>query len=243
MDQSVRNVALLVIGNEVLCGDVEEINSLFLAREITRLGSRVGRILTLPDEEKTISTELIRLARDYDAVIVTGGIGVTHDDVTRQAVAGAFSLPLAVNRDALATLEAHFGERMTPWRMKLAELPEPCRLIPNPVGFAPGFIVENVYVFPGVPDMLKAMFPFVEADFAGPPLHHETVYTDLPESVFAGPLGRIAEDYPLVDIGSYPQSKDENRRVRLVIKSRDPGELSAVLEVVRGLIKKLEGDG
>lgn len=238
-----KRTAIVVIGNEVLCGDIDEVNSTFLARQITSLGSTVEKIIVLPDDEDTIVSELSELSKEYDAVLATGGIGATHDDVTRQSAARVFGRPLSVNKEALDLLRSHFGQKINAQREKLAELPTPCRLIPNPVGVAPGFIVENVYVFPGVPQMLKSMFPFVADDFTGPTLHHNAVFSDLPESFFACPLAEIAAGNPEVTIGSYPLPPGEKHSVRIVIKSRDKNKVVRVSGDIELMLSNLKEIG
>lgn len=235
-----RSCGIVVVGDEVLAGDVEESNAVYLSRELSRLGAAVRRICVVPDREEDIAAEVRRQAGTFDAVVVTGGIGATHDDVTRQAVARAFRLPLEFNADALEAIRARYRP-LTYWRRKLAELPVPCRLIPNRIGAAPGFIVRNAYVFPGVPAMLRDMFPLVADEFAGPALHREDILTPLPESAFAGPLGKLARRHAAVAIGSYPLPPVGPARVRLTLKSREPGRLAAAAAAVRGMLERLDG--
>jgi molybdenum cofactor synthesis domain-containing protein len=235
----VKRVAILVIGDEVLAGDVEESNASFLSRELTRLGASVERIVVLHDDEDVIADELRKLARNHDAVLATGGIGVTHDDVTRQAVARAMKLPLGLHREAHRIVREFFGERMNRWHRRLAELPLPSRLIPNPAGSAPGFVTGNVYVFPGVPRMLRAMLPLVASEFAGPPLLSREIFTALPESAFAGPLGRIARESPAVAIGSYPLSAGGRWKVKLVVKSRRPELVDRACGRIERMLERL----
>jgi molybdenum cofactor synthesis domain-containing protein len=236
-------VAVVIIGDEVLAGEVTENNGVFLTREIARIGARLMRLSVIPDDEEVIAREIRALSRSMDAVLTTGGIGITHDDVTRQAVARAFGLPIRTDRAALAAIRDYYGPGgLNKWRRKLAEFPTPCRLIPNPAGSAPGFAVGNVYVFPGVPKMLRAMFPLVAAEFAGVPRTKREILTRLSESAFAGRLTRIARESDGVDIGSYPLF-DGDYRTRLVIKSDDPGAAEAVASRVQRMLAGLGDDG
>jgi molybdenum cofactor synthesis domain-containing protein len=235
-----RQVAIIVVGDEVLAGDVPENNATYLSREITRLGSAVGTIVVLPDREEVIAGELARLAREHDAILVTGGIGLTHDDVTRQAVARWAGVPLAVHPEALAHVRAHYGARSNPRREGLAMLPRDARIIPNPAGAGPGFVTGKAYVFPGVPVMLKAMFPVVAPEFAGTREAVGEVVTPHAESTFADRLALIALRHPETHIGSYPILDQGPFHVRLVAKAPDQARLTPVLAELRRMVEALD---
>ncbi len=240
---TMKRVSVVIIGDEVLAGEVTENNGIFLTREVARIGARLLRLTVIPDDEAVIAGEVRSLSRSMDAVLTTGGIGITHDDVTRQAVARAFGLPIRTDRRALAAIRDYYGhDGLNKWRRKLAEFPTPCRLIPNPAGSAPGFVVENVYVFPGVPKMLRAMFPLVAHEFAGVPRARREILTRLSESAFAGRLTRIARECPDAGIGSYPLF-DGDYRTRLVIKADEPATAQAVASRVQRMLAGLGDDG
>ncbi len=229
---NVKRVAILVIGDEILSGEAEESNAVYLSRELHRLGAAVERILVLPDDEELVAREMRRLSRSFDAVIVTGGIGTTHDDITRQAAARAFRRPLAYHGEGLEILRRRYQGKLDYWRRQLARLPAAARLILNPRGTPPGFAVRNVYVFPGVPHMLKEMFPGVAGEFAGPAVHREVIFTKLPETAFAGPLGKIAAASADVAIGSYPLPPGSGHKGKLIVKSRDRKALAAAVRKI-----------
>jgi molybdenum cofactor synthesis domain-containing protein len=235
-----KKVAVVAVGNEILAGDVEENNATFLTRELNRLGSTVGKVIVLPDEEDVIAGEITGLSLEYDAVLVTGGIGLTHDDVTRQAVARAVNKPLEVNGEIYAVIKNSHRDGLNPLRKKLASFPRSSRLIHNPLTAAPGFIVDNIYVFPGVPEMLKEMFPEVAGEFTGPPIHRQAILTAHPESKMARPLEEINGDSPGVEIGSYPVSREGKHRVRLVLKSRDRKKLLQAARKVKKMLALLD---
>ena len=222
-----RQAAIVVVGNEVLAGDVEDHNGTWLSRELARIGVEVGIMLTLPDDEPLIAEHLRRTAERYAPVFVTGGIGTTLDDVTRQAVARAAGVPLVVRTDVVADLELLIGHPLTPVQRRLAELPEGCELIPNRIGRAPGFAIGPFVVFPGVPEMLRDMFPLVAERHRRAPAWRRTLFTSRWESEIAALLEELAARAPGVAIGSYPK-KDETRAwVEIVLKSRDEKKLEA----------------
>lgn len=222
-----RRAAIVVVGNEVLSGDVEDHNGTWLCRELAKIGVEVGIALTLPDDEELIAEHLRRTAGSYAPVFVTGGIGTTLDDVTRQAVARAAGVPVVVREDVVAHLEGLIGRPLTPVQRRLAELPEGCDLITNRIGRAPGFAIGPYVVFPGVPEMLRDMFPLVAEGFRRPPVLRRTLFTDRWESEIATLLEELAARAPGVAIGSYPKKGDGRVWVEIVLKARDEARLDA----------------
>jgi len=222
-----KPAAILTIGNEILCGDVHDFNGCWLTGELHRLGVEVGIMITLPDDEDFLAEQISELARRYSPLITTGGIGATLDDVTRQAVARATGRPLELNREALEAMERAKGKSLTDTQKRMAELPRGCRLIPNRIGKAPGFIVDSIYVFPGVPEMLHDMFPLVAEEIRREPFLERTLVTRRYESEIAHLLEELAARHPRLRIGSYPKKDDGGYYVLLVLKSKDEEDLLA----------------
>ena len=200
--------AIVVIGNEILNGSTQDTNSHWLVTRLNDLGMEVGRILVIPDVMDTIVHEVGSLAREYEFVITTGGIGPTPDDLTREAVARAAGRKLVLNQEAAEMIRASHGWKATETQLTMAELPEGCRLIGNPHTGAPGFIVDNVYVFPGIPKLLHTMFDLVAEDFRRGSFFQETIRVMVGESKFAHVLREAGERFPEVEIGSYPKYED-----------------------------------
>lgn len=222
-----KKAAVVVVGDEVLSGDVEDHNGTWLCRELHRAGVAVGIVLTVPDDELLLAEHLRRAAADYAPVFVTGGIGTTLDDVTRQAVARAAGVPVVMRQDVVDDLELQLGHALNPVQKRLAELPEGCRLIPNRIGRAPGFAIGPFYVFPGVPEMLRDMFPLVVEEVRGAPFLRQTLYTSRWESDIAPLLEEAAARFPDVAVGSYPKRDGDGWRVQIVLKARDARPLEA----------------
>ncbi|MBV0925714.1 competence/damage-inducible protein A [Halomicroarcula limicola] len=219
------DVALLTVGDELLSGDTENTNATWLARELSDAGARVTRILTIPDEESVIADAVSRYHDAFDAVVVTGGIGGTPDDVTKAGVAEAFGRELVVPKDVRAHLEAkadRFAEEnpemVDRYDMDLdldawAAIPEGAEPLLTDESFAAGCVLDGVYVMPGIPDELKAMYATVAADFGGDRTT-ETLQTPAPEGAVVGVVAEAGERFG-VAVGSYPRSDDAPGRIKV----------------------------
>ena len=242
-------VAILTVGDEVLAGDTANTNATWLASQLTDRGSTVGRILTVPDDRALIADTIQGWTETFDAVIVTGGLGGTHDDVTAAAIADAFDRSLlvedAVREDVIETVaayrdanpelvEAHDLEiDVDAW----AALPAGSRALINPEGLCPGCVLDNVYAFPGVPAEMKALFGTVASEFDGETVS-KTLYTPQPEgSMVAELIG--ARDRFDVTIGSYPDTEGHNR---LKLTSTDPAAIERTARWLRERIEVLDTD-
>ncbi len=200
--------AMLVIGDEILSGRTRDANAHHLAQVLNRVGIRLCEIRVVPDELDRIVEAVNELRRRYDHVFTSGGIGPTHDDITADAVARAFGVPLDVRADARAILEAHYAEsgyQLNEARLRMARIPEGAELIENPVSAAPGFSLGNVHVMAGVPAIFRAMLESLLPRLAGgPPVLTRSFRVEAPEGDLAGPLAQVAARHPEVSIGSYP---------------------------------------
>lgn len=196
-------VAVVTVGNELLTGSTANTNATWLGRQLTQRGARVRRLVVVPDEIEAIVGELSRLRDVADRVIVTGGIGPTHDDVTMEAVAAALGRELEENERARQWLLEEGGYAAEDLVAGTADLPAGADPIHNEVGVAPGARVDGVYVFPGVPDEMRAMFEAVADEFSGTVLHRQEVTIDEPESALLGRLAEVRDRFD-VTVGSYP---------------------------------------
>ncbi|MBI2354156.1 MAG: competence/damage-inducible protein A [Deltaproteobacteria bacterium] len=158
-------ISTLSIGDELICGEVIDTNAAHIAKSLLERGLRVRRHMTVGDVETDIAAALNELAPQNDALIVTGGLGPTVDDVTAMAAARATGLPLVVNEEAREHLHRFLAERGTlaggPPSDKQAMIPAEAAIIPNRVGTASGFRVSHegclVFFLPGVPVEMKPM--------------------------------------------------------------------------------------
>ncbi|MDZ7746237.1 MAG: molybdopterin-binding protein [Halobacteriales archaeon] len=195
-------VGILTVGDELLAGDIVNTNATWLATELTGRGVDIERITTIPDRTEIIAELVAEYSDRYDAVIVTGGLGPTHDDVTLAGVASAFGRELRADEQALDWLEAD-GYSRGDLATGTADLPAGSEPLHNETGVAPGCVLENVYVLPGVPDEMEAMFESVADRFTGTILHVEHVTIDEPESALIERFAQLREQFG-VKIGSYP---------------------------------------
>ena len=218
------DVALVTVGDELLAGETENTNASWLARQLSDRGVSVRRIVVIPDDRSVIETEVSSLSDEFDAVIVTGGVGPTHDDVTMEAVADAFGREMVEHPDAIEWFETETEYARSDLVEGTGDLPDGARMLPNPAGVAPGAVVENVYVLPGVPTEMEGMFEVVAAEFSGSISATEILYTENPESSMVDLLREVTERFD-VRVGSYP-----NGSVRIKIQSEDPDEAAAAAE-------------
>lgn len=155
---------ILAIGSELLHGGRVDSNSIFIADYLAQCGICVAKKIALSDELGAIQSALRASSSQADVVILTGGLGSTVDDRTREAVAAAFGRPLAVRSKAMRILKRQVegrGRTVTPLLAKQALMPEGAIVLDNRVGTAPGFYVlegkTHVFVLPGVPREARDM--------------------------------------------------------------------------------------
>jgi molybdenum cofactor synthesis domain-containing protein len=213
--------AVVTIGNELLRGEIENSNASWLARELTGCGVALKLILTLPDDVPTISRTLRDVADAHSYVFVTGGVGPTPDDVTREAVAEALGAPLVEHPTMGGILRRLYGEAFTERTLVMARLPKGAELLSEEVDVFPGFRIEHIYVFPGIPELMKANFALIKPALKGVLFFSKTLNTSLDESVYADLLERAVGFFPLVTFGSYPHLGAGRFSATVVLRSRD----------------------
>jgi molybdenum cofactor synthesis domain-containing protein len=197
------HVALVTVGDELLAGDTVNTNAAWLGRQLADRGVTVERTTVVPDRLADIARVVNEYHAEYDAVIVTGGLGPTHDDRTIEGVAAAFGRDVVESEEALAWLEEHGGYERSELTDGTGHVPEGSRVLPNHEGVAPGCVVEHCYVLPGVPAEMKRMFAEIEGEFDGQERHVVHVKADEPESALLDRLAAVQERFP-VKVGSYP---------------------------------------
>ena len=219
--------SILTIGNELVSGDVPNTNAAWLAKRLAPLGVETRLIAAVPDEIEAIAEFIRREAPRVDVLLVTGGLGGTPDDLTREALAHTFAVPQEEVAELAADLRARFT-RDPEYAARWALLPRGSRPLANPRGGAPGFALENVYVFPGLPSEMEAMFDSVAGELGGgaPIGAWRQVYRTR-ESDIAAALVEVGERWPGVLVGSYPTFGVDGPTVEVVVKSSDAGALAA----------------
>lgn len=225
--------AILIIGDEILSGRTRDSNMHYLAGELTRVGIDLCEVRVVPDVLARIVAALNELRAAWDHVFTSGGIGPTHDDITADAVAAAFGVPLDIRDDARAILARHYaasGLDFNAARQRMARIPEGASLIENPISAAPGFTLGNVHVMAGVPSIFQAMVASVLPTLTGgQPLMSQSYRIDQGEGVIAAPLGELAADFPDLSIGSYPFIRNGAHGSNIVIRGQDAGRIDAAM--------------
>jgi nicotinamide-nucleotide amidase len=218
--------SILTIGNELVSGDVPNTNGSWIAKRLAPLGVETRLLAAIPDEIETIAEFVRREAPRVDFLVVTGGLGGTPDDLTREALAFAFDAPQEEVPEVAADLRSRFT-RDPEYAARWALLPRGARPLANPLGGAPGFAIENVYVLPGLPSEMEAMFDSIAEDFRrGSPIGTWRREYRTRESVISPALVEAGERWPGVLVGSYPAFRPDGPVVEVVVKSGDADELA-----------------
>lgn len=232
--------AILVIGDEILSGRTKDRNIGAIADRMNEIGIRLKEVRIVADDEREIVAAVNALRARYTYLFTTGGIGPTHDDITADSIARAFGVPIDVDPRAKAIMERAYAERgleLTPARLRMARLPEGSQLIENALSVAPGFVLGNVIVMAGVPDIMKVMLDAVTPTLRpGLLLHSETIALAVPESQVADMFAAHQAIYPEIAMGSYPSMRDGKPATDLVLRGTDRARLD---EAARELRAKL----
>ena len=219
--------AILTIGNELVSGDVENANASWLSRRLEELGVKVVLSAAVPDELDRIVSFVRRESPFVDHLIVTGGLGGTPDDITREALAAAFGVPQEVVAELADDLRGRF--RGAPeYAARWAALPRGARPLSNPLGGVPGFLIGNAWVLPGLPSEMRAMFDLYADELrAERPIGVWRRRYRTRESTIAPALVEATIRFTAVSVGSYPSFHAERAEVEVVLKSSDPDALEA----------------
>jgi len=194
------------------------------------------------DEPAAIIRHLNEARREFTYVFTTGGIGPTHDDITAECVAQAFGVPLEQSDEAVSRLKRS-GRPLNEARLKMARVPRGAELVENSVSNAPGFRIENVFVFAGIPSIARAMFASaVPMLVHATPILSASVDAFLREGDFAEALERIQQRYSTVEIGSYPFNRDGRLGATLVARGTERALLMKVVDEIVAAITGLGGE-
>ena len=215
--------ALIIIGNEILSGRTQDKNLSYLANWLNEIGIQLSEVRVIRDEEEIIVDAVNNLRKTYNYVFTTGGIGPTHDDITSLSIARAFNVDLEINDKALSILKEYYKDsELTDARMKMTMIPKGAELVDNPISRAPGFKIENVFVMAGIPSIMQGMLEGARKHLKGGDIIKSTsvdVFTR--ESNVAEELAELQRNYPDIEIGSYPFSKENKFGTSLVLRSKD----------------------
>jgi molybdenum cofactor synthesis domain-containing protein len=232
----VKTAGIIVIGSEILSGRTVDRNSIFLLRELHALGVDTRRVTVVPDEVGDIRDAGGTFSAGFDLVFTSGGVGPTHDDVTMVAIARAFDRDLERRIELVRALERYYGDAFPKGALAMADVPEGAVLVSVENGLFPVVTVENVYILPGVPEILASKFRGIRESFRTEPYHDSEVFLGVDEGVVADTLREVVALFPDVALGSYPAFDDPAYSVRLTLESKDARRVDAAREC---LLEKL----
>ena len=222
--------ALLVIGDEILSGRTKDKNIGHIADHLTAIGIQMKEVRIVPDDEPEIVDALNALRSRYDYVFTTGGIGPTHDDITADAIAKAFGVGIDVDERALGPMRAYFerrGVELTAARMRMARIPFGAELVENSVSIAPGFMLGNVIVMAGVPNIMHVMLDAATKFLrTGKKMLSFGLDLHRPEGEIADMFAALQKRYPDVPMGSYPFQRDGKPGTQLVLRCTEATRLA-----------------
>lgn len=225
---------IIIVGDEILKGHTQDTNTYFLCRTLRSLGVQVCRVSVVPDEVATIASEITSFSKRFTHVLTAGGIGPTHDDVTFEAVALAFGEELKPHPELQAATKTLGGEG---WE-KLSMVPSSARLhygtdprTGHPFRF-PLVSVRNVYLFPGIPELLRRVLEGLKGLFQNTAVqfHLKELYVAASEGSIAPILSEAQAHFGCrLSLGSYPDWSSNYFQVKLIIDSEEKEPLEECL--------------
>lgn len=249
-----KTAEIISTGNELIQGEVINTNATYIAEGLTRLGLSVLYHTTVGDEIVALGSAIERALERVDLVMVTGGLGPTRDDVTRDAVAMAAGRKLVTDPTALSQIEESFRCRdmeMPSSNIRQAMIPEGAEVIPNKVGTAPGFALRHgdrgVICLPGVPQEMRQMFegwvvPHIRQGLEIPVvrLYRKVHVFGLPEALVGEKIGHMMA--PEANPSAGTMVHDGVITIRLVSEAEDEVWARAFLDKAEAEIRGLLGD-
>jgi molybdenum cofactor synthesis domain-containing protein len=233
-----RTCAIIVIGNEILSGKVQDTNAYFATRELRKLGVTLKRIAVVPDELDAIAEEVAYCAARFEFVLTSGGVGPTHDDITMEGVARAFKRKLVIHPELERLIHQHFADRVNAAGLKMAEVPDGAVLNATHDLRFPTVQLENVYILPGIPQIFEPKLLALAGRFATDPYYIHVIYTTAGEGAIAEHLNTCLKSYPDLMLGSYPRVGDPEYRVKLTLESKDHDYLERAFSHLLELLPK-----
>jgi molybdenum cofactor synthesis domain-containing protein len=257
------DVAILIVGNEILEGIVLDTNSNWLVGHLRGLALHIREFMTARDEISDIAKALRRMKEDgCDLIFTLGGLGPTHDDKTLRGIAEAFSLPLELNDEALRIVERQYRvffeggiiktSEITDARRKMALLPRGAKPLDNRVGGAPGVLLDvgsaTVICLPGVPSEMKWIFDnelleMLKGKVKGVLRERIVVVTSRDESSLSPIIDAVMMLFPGVYIKSMVSSSEDGTHIRLWISAYGDSEEEVeerISRAVEELMRKSE---
>ncbi len=228
MKNTQRSAAIIIIGDELLSGRTQDVNSYFFIKQLSALGVKVQFCLIIPDDAEIIGRTVVEYSMRVTWTFVSGGIGPTHDDITMKSMAAAFNVPLVSNPVLVRVLKTIYGKKCTPEHLKMSNVPEGTVVITGSKTNVPVIKFQNIYIFPGVPELMKSMFRQVKDDFKGIVLPVREISLNVDEGEILAELQQTVDEFPDVKIGSYPSLLEEGFHVKIVLEHENEAYLDKV---------------
>jgi len=241
----IKKAAIIIIGNEILSGDIRDDNIYYLIKELANIAIYTKQVRIIADDAQEIINNINELRTKYDYVFTTGGIGPTHDDITTESIAKALGRSLILDPKTEQDIKDYYkksSQDRIEAAMKMAYFPQGAKFIYNPVSNIPGFYIENIYVMAGVPAIMRAMFDDIKSKLTpGDVIKTRSILFNSGESIIAKDLSLLQKKYPNIDIGSYPFIDREQQKwcSNLVLKSSNDSDLDNAYSELELLVKKL----
>ncbi|MEQ9115873.1 MAG: molybdopterin-binding protein [Rickettsiales bacterium] len=233
-----KTASIIVIGDEILSGRTQETNVAFIAKHLSEMGIKLSEVRIIPDESDVIQKTVLELKEVDDYIFTTGGIGPTHDDITTESIAKAFNRKLETNEEAFELMSLRCKEldiKMNDGTKKMAILPEKVKIIANNVSAAPGFQIENVFVFAGIPNIMQNMFLNIRGALkSSSRFYSKSLFVIIGESHLAPTLQELQEKYSAIAVGSYPSQMSDGRwSVTVVLRGKDNDKVESAFNALR----------
>jgi nicotinamide-nucleotide amidase len=243
---------IITIGDELLIGQVINTNQAFIAQRLNRAGVAVDRMLTVGDEMAAMLAAFREGWSTHEVVVVTGGLGPTHDDVTKKAVCAFFDTPLEARPELRRHIEQLLGKRGISWKPSHEEqtlFPAKAAVVPNPLGTAAGMHFQepgrHFFVLPGVPYEMEEMLdttiaPFLASRVEGSVIRHRTLRsTGATESFLAAAIGDVDAFLKGATLAFLPSPTGV--RLRISVREASPASADRNVAAIEGVIRARVG--
>jgi len=224
---------LVLTGNEILTGKVQDENGKLVIKKAPELGLRLIGITILPDEVDRIAFTIKRAKQDLKPtfIFVSGGIGPSHDDVTMEGIAKGLDLPLVQNNDLAENLKQLYSDRFNDSVLKMAQVPEGSELIWAGKLVFPIIKVDNIYCFPGGPQLFAEKFKAISNRFVGGEEFVQVrINVNLEETQLTNILTKFDEEFEELMVGSYPQYDEDRWWTVVTFDGRGRRKLEEIVE-------------
>ncbi|NWF76232.1 MAG: competence/damage-inducible protein A [Nitrospirae bacterium] len=217
---------------------MQDYNAFFMAKELWAHGVQLCRISIIPDIIDEIADEVKKYSDRFDYVFTSGGIGPTHDDVTIEGISKAFNVKIVTDPTLYEILLSKLGN-LSQEQLKMAEIPEGAELITEDNLSFPLIKFKNIFILPGIPELLRKKFFALEKIFNEPQIFLKKIYIQESESAIAPLLKDVLKKIENIKIGSYPIMNIRDYNVIVTIESSDETFLKrAVDNLIENLPKE-----